>query len=165
MSELREAPPVQNCSYNETLWDQSLDTMYTYFYLLLLIPGLLLNTIALWVLCKHIRYAHTHINTHIKNIRYILTNSICMLFDSKKTKAVIFMINLAIADLAHTLSLPLRVFYYFTQTWPFGRGICLVCFYLKYLNMYAAIVFLVSRQFRGETGLEFPDNTQEMEEG
>lgn len=53
------------------------------------------------------------------------------------------MINLAFADLAHILSLPLRIYYYFTHSWPFGRGVCLFCFYLKYLNMYAAIVFLV----------------------
>ncbi|XP_045886925.1 putative P2Y purinoceptor 10 [Micropterus dolomieu] len=104
------------CGHNMTVWDQRMEKMYTYFYLLLFIPGLLLNTTALWVLCRHI---------------------------SKKTKAVIFMINLALADLAHILSLPLRIYYYFTHTWPFGRGICLFCFYLKYLNMYAAIVFLV----------------------
>lgn len=53
------------------------------------------------------------------------------------------MINLSFADLAHILSLPLRIYYYFTHRWPFGRGVCLFCFYLKYLNMYAAIVFLV----------------------
>ncbi|XP_034546229.1 uncharacterized protein LOC117817585 [Notolabrus celidotus] len=104
------------CDHNMTSWEQCMDKMYTYFYLLLFIPGLLLNTIALWVLCRHI---------------------------SKKTKAVIFMINLAVADLAHILSLPLRIYYYFTHNWPFGQGICLFCFYLKYLNMYAAIAFLV----------------------
>ncbi|KAF1384295.1 hypothetical protein PFLUV_G00116860 [Perca fluviatilis] len=108
--------PNSSCGHNMTSWNQHMDTMYTYFYLLLFIPGLLLNTTALWVLCRHI---------------------------SKKTKAVIFMINLALADLAHILSLPLRIYYYFTHTWPFGRGVCLFCFYLKYLNMYAAIVFLV----------------------
>ncbi|XP_026186912.1 putative P2Y purinoceptor 10 [Mastacembelus armatus] len=115
----REASLVNSslqCDNNMTAWDESMEKMYTYFYLLLFIPGLLLNTIALWVLCRHIR---------------------------KKTKAVIFMINLAMADLAHILSLPLRIYYYFTHTWPFGRGVCLFCFYLKYLNMYAAIVFLV----------------------
>ncbi|TKS72643.1 Lysophosphatidic acid receptor 4 [Collichthys lucidus] len=36
-----------------------------------------------------------------------------------------------------------RIYYYFTHTWPFGKSVCLLCFYLKYLNMYAAIVFLV----------------------
>ncbi|KAF3693638.1 putative P2Y purinoceptor 10 [Channa argus] len=105
-----------SCDNNMTDFEQRMNTMYSYFYLLLFIPGLLLNTTALWVLCRHI---------------------------SKKTKAVIFMINLSIADLAHILSLPLRIYYYFTKTWPFGRAICLFCFYLKYLNMYAAIMFLV----------------------
>ncbi|CAN9514749.1 unnamed protein product [Ophioblennius macclurei] len=104
------------CGHNMSSWEASMDQMYTYFYLLLFIPGLLLNTTALWFLCRHIR---------------------------KKTKAVIFMINLAVADLTHILSLPLRIYYYFSHTWPFGRPMCLFCFYLKYLNMYAAIVFLV----------------------
>ncbi|XP_058505570.1 putative P2Y purinoceptor 10 [Solea solea] len=113
-----EESPVNSlpCGLNLTSWERSMETMYTYFYLLLFIPGLPLNTIALWVLCRHI---------------------------SKKTKAVIFMINLTLADLVHILSLPLRIYYYFTHTWPFGRGLCLFCFYLKFLNMYAAIVFLV----------------------
>lgn len=104
------------CSYDLRNWEKSMDKMYAYFYLLLFIPGLILNTTALWVLCRHI---------------------------SKKTKAVIFMINLALANLAHILSLPLRIYYYFSNTWPFGRSVCLFCFYLKYFNMYAAIVFLV----------------------
>ncbi|XP_071780007.2 putative P2Y purinoceptor 10 [Centroberyx gerrardi] len=104
------------CGHDMTSWEKRMDQLYTYFYLLLFVPGLLLNTIALWVLCRHI---------------------------SKKTKAVIFMINLALADLAHVLSLPLRIFYYFTHTWPFGHGVCMFCFYLKYLNMYASIAFLV----------------------
>lgn len=101
---------------NLSRWEEQSEQVYTYFYLLLFVPGVLLNTVALWVLCRHI---------------------------SKKTKAVIFMINLAFADLAHILSLPLRIYYYFTHHWPFGRGVCLFCFYLKYLNMYAAIMFLV----------------------
>ncbi|XP_037118102.1 putative P2Y purinoceptor 10 isoform X1 [Syngnathus acus] len=105
-----------SCGDNMTEWEELMDKLYTYFYLLLFIPGLLLNTTALWVLCRHIR---------------------------KKTKTVIFMINLALADLIHILSLPLRIYYYLTHTWPFGHSICLFCFYLKYLNMYAAIGFLV----------------------
>ncbi|KAK3535480.1 hypothetical protein QTP70_016901 [Hemibagrus guttatus] len=97
-------------------WEESMNKLYTYVYLFIFIPGLLGNSIALWMLCR---------------------------FISKKTKAIIFMINLAIADLAHVLSLPLRVYYYITLTWPFGKGLCLLCFYLKYLNMYASIAFLV----------------------
>ncbi|KAF7707173.1 putative P2Y purinoceptor 10 [Silurus meridionalis] len=101
---------------NSTQWEQSMNKLYTYFYLFIFIPGLLGNSLALWVLCR---------------------------FISKKTKAIIFMINLAIADLAHVLSLPLRIYYYINVTWPFGKVVCLLCFYLKYLNMYASIAFLV----------------------
>lgn len=53
------AGPVANasflCEHNMTSWDESMELMYTYFYLLVLIPGLLLNGTALWVLCRHIR--------------------------------------------------------------------------------------------------------------
>ncbi|KAI1898922.1 hypothetical protein AGOR_G00077380 [Albula goreensis] len=109
-----------NCSVcpkeNMTSWGHTMDQLYTFFYLIIFIPGLLGNSLALLVLCRFIR---------------------------KKTKAIIFMINLAIADLLHVLSLPLRIYYYFNHTWPFGKGLCLLCFYLKYLNMYAGIVFLV----------------------
>ncbi|KAL4648821.1 putative P2Y purinoceptor 10 [Arapaima gigas] len=104
-----------NCSYNMTEWERSMDHLYTYFYFFIFIPGLLGNSLALWVLCHFIR---------------------------KKTKAIIFMINLAIADLAHVLSLILRIYYYFSHTWPFGQVLCLLCFYLKYLNMYASVAFL-----------------------
>ncbi|KAM9470476.1 putative P2Y purinoceptor 10 [Clarias gariepinus] len=103
-------------STNNNQTDFNKEKLYTYFYLFIFIPGLLGNSLALWVLCR---------------------------FISKKTKAIIFMINLAIADLAHVLSLPLRIYYYITHTWPFGKGLCLLCFYLKYLNMYASIAFLV----------------------
>ncbi|NWJ06971.1 GP174 protein, partial [Crypturellus undulatus] len=90
-------------------------TLYATTYTVIFVPGLLANSAALWVLCR---------------------------FISKKSKAVIFMINLAVADLAHVLSLPLRIYYYINHTWPFGRFLCLLCFYLKYLNMYASICFL-----------------------
>ncbi|XP_005673794.1 putative P2Y purinoceptor 10 isoform X2 [Sus scrofa] len=89
--------------------------LYATTYILIFIPGLLANSAALWVLCR---------------------------FISRKNKAIIFMINLSVADLAHVLSLPLRIYYYISQHWPFQRALCLLCFYLKYLNMYASICFL-----------------------
>ncbi|KAG8448354.1 hypothetical protein GDO86_015442 [Hymenochirus boettgeri] len=89
--------------------------LYSATFIIILIPGLLANIAALWVLCSYI---------------------------NKKNKAIIFMINLTLADLAHVLSLPLRIFYYIHHIWPFGKSMCLLCFYLKYLNMYASIVFL-----------------------
>ncbi|XP_014721705.1 putative P2Y purinoceptor 10 [Equus asinus] len=90
-------------------------SLYATTYILIFIPGLLANSAALWVLCR---------------------------FISKKNKAIIFMINLSVADLAHVLSLPLRIYYYISHHWPFQRALCLLCFYLKYLNMYASICFL-----------------------
>ncbi|XP_038842380.1 putative P2Y purinoceptor 10 [Salvelinus namaycush] len=120
VSDLGEELPVNSsmrCPYDVIGWEpQKVQQLYFWFYLLLFIPGLCLNTTALWVLCTHI---------------------------SKKTKAVIFMVNLALADLLHVMSLPLRIHYYLTHTWPFGHTLCLFCFYLKYLNMYASITFLV----------------------
>ncbi|XP_016341813.1 putative P2Y purinoceptor 10 [Sinocyclocheilus anshuiensis] len=105
-----------SCSTHMTGWETTINQLYTYVYLIIFIPGLLSNTLALWVLFR---------------------------FISKKTKAIIFMINLTIADLAHVLSLPLRIHYYIQQDWPFGNMLCMLCFYLKYLNMYASIAFLV----------------------
>ncbi|NXJ68117.1 GP174 protein, partial [Rostratula benghalensis] len=102
----------QSCSNVSTTFKNN---VYATMYTLIFIPGLLANSTALWVLCRFIR---------------------------KKSKAIIFMINLAAADLAHVLSLPLRIYYYVNSTWPFGKILCLLCFYLKYLNMYASICFL-----------------------
>ncbi|XP_072837251.2 putative P2Y purinoceptor 10 [Pogona vitticeps] len=90
-------------------------SMYAATYTIIFIPGLVGNAVALWVLCHFIK---------------------------KKSKAVVFMVNLAVADLAHVCSLPLRMYYYINRSWPFGSVLCQLCFYLKYLNMYASICFL-----------------------
>ncbi|CAI9602164.1 unnamed protein product [Staurois parvus] len=103
--------------------------LYAVTYAVILIPGLIGNVLALWVF-----YAYM-----------------------KETKrAVIFMINLAIADLLQVLSLPLRIFYYLNKSWPFGRFMCMFCFYLKYVNMYASIVFLVCISVRRFLYLIYP---------
>ncbi|NWI51670.1 GP174 protein, partial [Calyptomena viridis] len=103
-------------SNSSSCTETDLKPYYAITYTLILIPGLIGNTLALWVFYGYM----------------------------KETKrAVIFMINLAIADLCQVLSLPLRIFYYLTGTWEFGGGLCLLCFYLKYVNMYASIYFLV----------------------
>ncbi|KAM8965556.1 putative P2Y purinoceptor 10 [Sarcophilus harrisii] len=103
---------VNNCSNTNVTFQYSL---YAATYIVIFIPGLLANSVALWVLCR---------------------------FISKKNKAIIFMINMSVADLAHVLSLPLRIYYYINHHWPFQEFLCLLCFYLKYLNMYASICFL-----------------------
>ncbi|XP_067903849.1 putative P2Y purinoceptor 10 [Heterodontus francisci] len=108
---------ADNASYEcpEKPWDGEMN-LYAVVYGIIVIPGFFGNSVALWVLVGNIK---------------------------REKKAVIFMTNLAIADLAHVLSLPLRIFYYITHSWPFGKFMCLFCFYLKFLNMYASILFLV----------------------
>ncbi|KAJ0050369.1 hypothetical protein NL108_018155 [Boleophthalmus pectinirostris] len=90
--------------------------LYAVVYSVILAPGLLGNVLALWVFRVYIR---------------------------ETKKAVVFMMNLAVADLLQVLSLPLRIYYYLNNSWPFGRPLCMICFYLKYVNMYASIFFLV----------------------
>uniref|UniRef100_A0A8C8XXD3 G-protein coupled receptors family 1 profile domain-containing protein n=1 Tax=Panthera leo TaxID=9689 RepID=A0A8C8XXD3_PANLE len=91
-------------------------SLYATTYIVIFIPGLSANSAALWVLCH---------------------------FINKKNKAIIFMSNLSVADLAHVLSLPLQIYYYFSHHWPFPKAICLLCFYLKYLDMCARVCFLI----------------------
>ncbi|XP_035504908.2 probable G-protein coupled receptor 174 isoform X1 [Scophthalmus maximus] len=118
--------------------------LYAVVYSVILAPGLLGNLLALWVFRVYIR---------------------------ETKKAVVFMMNLAVADLLQVknrdqlmkilrflilqtlwyhstavnqvLSLPLRIYYYLNNSWPFGHILCMICFYLKYVNMYASIYFLV----------------------
>ncbi|KAL8181054.1 UNVERIFIED_CONTAM: hypothetical protein K2H54_045386 [Gekko kuhli] len=102
---------------------------YAIMYTIILVPGLIGNILALWVFYGYM----------------------------KETKrAVIFMINLAIADLAQVLSLPLRIFYYLSESWHFGNGVCMFCFYLKYVNMYASIYFLVCISVRRFLFIMYP---------
>uniref|UniRef100_A0A3B4APM0 G-protein coupled receptors family 1 profile domain-containing protein n=1 Tax=Periophthalmus magnuspinnatus TaxID=409849 RepID=A0A3B4APM0_9GOBI len=90
--------------------------LYAVVYSVILAPGLLGNVLALWVFRVYVK---------------------------ETKKAVVFMMNLAVADLLQVLSLPLRIYYYLNNSWPFGHHLCMICFYLKYVNMYASIFFLV----------------------
>ncbi|XP_061691655.1 uncharacterized protein LOC133509036 [Syngnathoides biaculeatus] len=95
--------------------------VYAVVYSVILVPGLLGNILALWVFRLYIR---------------------------ETKKAVVYMMNLAVADLMQVLSLPLRIYYYLNNSWPFGHTLCMFCFYLKYVNMYASIYFLVCISLR-----------------
>ncbi|XP_041799677.1 probable G-protein coupled receptor 174 [Chelmon rostratus] len=95
--------------------------VYAVVYSVILAPGLLGNVLAIWVFRVYVR---------------------------ETKKAVVFMMNLAVADLLQVLSLPLRIYYYLYNNWPFGHSLCMICFYLKYVNMYASIYFLVCVSMR-----------------
>ncbi|KAH0630952.1 hypothetical protein JD844_004360 [Phrynosoma platyrhinos] len=102
---------------------------YAIMYTIILVPGLIWNILALWVFYGYMR---------------------------EMKRAVIFMMNLAVADLAQVLSLPLRIFYYLSESWYLGREMCMLCFYLKYVNMYASIFFLVCISVRRFLFLMYP---------
>ncbi|XP_007554828.1 probable G-protein coupled receptor 174 [Poecilia formosa] len=106
---------LTNCSGDDALHEYQ-HQVYAVVYSVILAPGLLGNVLALWVFRIYIR---------------------------ETKRAVVFMMNLAVADLLQVLSLPLRIYYYLNNNWPFGHPLCLFSFYLKYVNMYASIYFLV----------------------
>ncbi|KAK7138516.1 hypothetical protein R3I94_013976 [Phoxinus phoxinus] len=110
-----------NSPENQTIIRDYQHQIYAVFYTVILVPGLIGNVLALWVFYAYIK---------------------------ETKKAVIFMINLAVADLLQVLSLPLRVYYYLNNSWPFGKFACMVCFYVKYVNMYASIYFLACISLR-----------------
>lgn len=59
------------------------------------------------------------------------------------TPANVFLMHLAVADLACVLVLPTRLVYHFSGNhWPFGEIPCRLTGFLFYLNMYASIYFL-----------------------
>ncbi|KAL0974389.1 hypothetical protein UPYG_G00219820 [Umbra pygmaea] len=105
----------QSCDNSDELQSYQ-HRVYAVFYSLILAPGLLGNVLALWVFQVYVR---------------------------ETKRGVLFMKNLAIADLMQVLSSPLRIYYYLNHSWPFGQSVCMFCFYLKYVNMYASIYFLV----------------------
>ncbi|CAG14148.1 unnamed protein product, partial [Tetraodon nigroviridis] len=118
-----------NCSSSQELTRKYQHVVYAVVYTLILLFGLLGNVLALWMFRAY----------------------------AKETKkAVMFMKNLAVADLLQVtvptpcvlhagkvLSLPMRIYYYLYDSWPFGQPLCVISFYLKYVNMYASIYFLV----------------------
>ncbi|XP_059187771.1 lysophosphatidic acid receptor 6-like [Centropristis striata] len=70
---------------------------YALFYGSIMALGLPLNAVSLWILLRH---------------------------HSLKTPSAVFMVNLAISDLLLVISLPMRVYFYATGTWPLGDLAC-----------------------------------------
>ncbi|XP_039376490.1 lysophosphatidic acid receptor 5 [Mauremys reevesii] len=85
-------------------------------YSLIFVAGLMLNAMALWVFLRYL---------HLKSV------------------VSIYMFNLAVSDLLFTLSLPLRLYYYSSQHWPFGNFLCQVSGSLFQINMYGSCLFLM----------------------
>lgn len=59
-----------------------------------------------------------------------------------RNETTTYMMNLVVSDLLFVLTLPLRVFYFIQQSWPFGQKLCQLSVSLFYTNMYGSILFL-----------------------
>ncbi|XP_072248049.1 lysophosphatidic acid receptor 6a [Leuresthes tenuis] len=68
---------------------------------------------------------------------YIFTCSLKL-----RNETTTYMMNLVVSDLLFVFTLPLRVFYFINQNWPFGSMLCKVSVSLFYTNMYGSMLFL-----------------------
>ncbi|KAE8295117.1 Lysophosphatidic acid receptor 6 [Larimichthys crocea] len=59
-----------------------------------------------------------------------------------RNETTTYMMNLVVSDLLFVFTLPLRVFYFINQNWPFGSMLCKVSVSLFYTNMYGSMLFL-----------------------
>ncbi|XP_035011225.1 lysophosphatidic acid receptor 6a [Hippoglossus stenolepis] len=59
-----------------------------------------------------------------------------------RNETTTYMMNLVVSDLLFVFTLPLRVFYFNNQNWPFGSTLCKVSVSLFYTNMYGSMLFL-----------------------
>ncbi|KAG7471180.1 hypothetical protein MATL_G00121700 [Megalops atlanticus] len=59
-----------------------------------------------------------------------------------RNETTTYMMNLVVSDLLFVLTLPLRVFYFINENWPFGSLLCKLSASLFYTNMYGSILFL-----------------------
>lgn len=59
-----------------------------------------------------------------------------------RNETTTYMMNLVVSDLLFVFTLPLRVFYFINQDWPFGEVPCKLSVSLFHINMYGSILFL-----------------------
>ncbi|XP_006637691.1 lysophosphatidic acid receptor 5a [Lepisosteus oculatus] len=89
--------------------------LFTVTYSVVLVLGLPLNAVSLWCLFRRLKL---------------------------QSVPVVYMTNLAISDLLFVLSLPLRIYYFSTATWPFGQILCMVPGTLFSVNIYSSSLFI-----------------------
>ncbi|XP_020500051.1 lysophosphatidic acid receptor 6-like isoform X2 [Labrus bergylta] len=89
--------------------------LYSVVFGCILALGLPLNAVSLWTLLRH---------------------------HSLKSPSAVFMVNLAVSDLLLVVSLPMRVYYYATGTWPLGNLVCNLITMLFHNNIRSSAFFI-----------------------
>ena len=88
---------------------------YTLVFGSVMTLGLPLNAVSLWILLNH---------------------------HSLKSPSAVFMVNLAISDLLLIISMPVRVYFYATGTWPLGEMACIFFTMLFHNNIRSSSIFI-----------------------
>ncbi|XP_074496877.1 lysophosphatidic acid receptor 6-like [Sebastes fasciatus] len=89
--------------------------VYAGIYGCILALGLPLNAFSLWILLRH---------------------------HGLKSPSAVFMVNLAISDLLLVISLPMRVYFYATGTWPLSKEACIWITMLYHNNIRSSAIFI-----------------------
>ncbi|XP_030007115.1 lysophosphatidic acid receptor 6-like [Sphaeramia orbicularis] len=91
------------------------NTAYALVFGSVMALGLPLNAVSLWILLHH---------------------------HNRKSPSAVFMVNLAISDLLLVISLPTRVYFYATGTWPLGGMACIWITMLFRNNIRSSSIFI-----------------------
>ncbi|XP_070685972.1 lysophosphatidic acid receptor 6-like [Pempheris klunzingeri] len=103
---------------NSTMEDElQPQLVYALVFGFILVLGLPLNAVSLWILLRR---------------------------HSLKSPSAVFMVNLAISDLLLVISLPMRVYFYATGTWPLGATACACITVLFYSNIRSSTIFITT---------------------
>ncbi|XP_039646601.1 lysophosphatidic acid receptor 6-like [Perca fluviatilis] len=104
-----------NCTLENGTERDMRNTPYALVFGSVMMLGLPLNAVSLWILLR----CH-----------------------SLKSPSVVFMVNLAISDLLLVISLPMRVYFYATGTWPLGNKACIWTTMLFRNNIRSSFIFI-----------------------
>lgn len=99
-------------------------------YLVIFPISIPLNSISLWFLCRYSR---------------------------PWTPTIVFCINLTIADLVYSMTLPFQIVYHLKRNvWPFGEVLCRIVTVLSYGNMHCSILTMMSISIERYLGIVHP---------
>ncbi|XP_073351478.1 lysophosphatidic acid receptor 6-like [Pagrus major] len=96
-------------------WKPEPEPVYAAVFGCIMALGLPLNAVSLWILVRR---------------------------HSLKSPNVVFMVNLAISDLLLVISLPTRVYFYATGTWPLSSAACIVTTVIFRKNITCSAIFI-----------------------
>ncbi|XP_038820837.1 proteinase-activated receptor 1-like [Salvelinus namaycush] len=91
-------------------------------------------------------------------------NTVAMLSFARRSRpmkpAVIYMLNLAAADLVFTLLLPFKIVYHYSgNDWGFGEGMCRLVTAAFYCNMYSSILLMTCISVDRLLAVAYPINS------